>query len=193
MPIARYTRFVVFGKHFLWVMTALVVALLVWIATGNSGDSGRRMVFTNMPAQMNILQNVMENPRYQGLTTHGEPYTVLSNKGTQIDDDTIALDVVRAEVAQRDGTWIALNAKNGVLNIKNKHLELTGGVNVFYNNGYELRTDHAFVDIAEGAAYGDSYVEGQGPSGTLQADQFEVLKRGQVIRFSGSVKMKLYL
>lgn len=189
-PVVRYTRFVLFGKHFLWVAALAIVAILVWIAMGG-GDDGKRIVFTNA-VQSVALQNIMENPRYQGLTARGEPYTVISNRGTQLDADTIALDVVRAELFQKNGDWVALNSKDGLLNVKAKKLELTGGVNIFYNDGYEMRTDHARVDIAEGTAYGDSHVEGQGPTGTLQADSFAISQRGQVIRFNGSVKMTLY-
>ena len=63
---------------------------------------------------------------------------------------------------------------------------------MFYDGGYEFRSDYAQVDIKEGAAYGDSPVEGQGPMGTLTADSFNITERGKVIRFNGSVKMTLY-
>ena len=32
MSVARYTRFVIFGKHFLWVMLALLLCAGTWVA-----------------------------------------------------------------------------------------------------------------------------------------------------------------
>ncbi len=93
---------------------------------------------------------------------------------------------------QNSGTWIGLNAGSGELNTKTRKLRLNDGVSLFYDGGYEMRGDHAFVDIAAGTAYGDTPVEGQAPGGTLQADRFEVMDNGKVIRFNGSVRMKLY-
>lgn len=191
--IVRYTRFVIFGKHFLWALVAFIMALLVWIASDNTGSDSRRIVFTNLPQQTAIdAQNVMMKPRYQGLDAHNQPYTVVADKATQVDANTIAMENIRADMVQNDGRWIALNAKAGVLNSQTRQLDLTGSVNLFYEGGYEMRTDHAHVDIPKGSAYGDSHVEGQGPVGTLEADSFQVHDRGQVIQFEGAVKVRLY-
>lgn len=190
-PVARYTRFVVFSRRFLWVLVAGIIGLVFWIATDNSGSAGKRVVFTNLP-QTEILQNIMLNPRYQGLDDQNQPYTVIADKAVQLDENNVSLDNIRAEITQKDGTWVALNSKAGEMNIDTKQLQLTGGVDLFSDSGYEMRTDHAHVDIEQGSAYGDAHVEGQGPAGTLQADSFKVFERGQVIRFNGSVKVRVY-
>jgi lipopolysaccharide export system protein LptC len=191
MSLSSYTRFVLFGKHALWVLAALLVMGLIWIANYNSGKNGARLVFTNLP-QTEILQNLMINPRYQGLDARNQPYTVIADKATQIDEEHVALDNIRAEIAQHDGTWIALNAKTGSFGVNDKKLQLTGGVEVFSGNGYEMRTDHAYVDIGQGSAYGDAMIQGQGAVGTLQANNFKAEDRGQVIRFKGDVKVRVY-
>src|SRR5689334_21541212 len=113
MSVARYTRFVVFGKHFLWVMLALMLLLVGWIANYNSEEGSRRIVFTNASQAPEALQNIMENPRYQGLDAHNQPYNILADRATQVDENHLALDNVRAEITQHDGTWIALNSKTG--------------------------------------------------------------------------------
>ncbi len=192
-PVVRYTRFVIFGKHFLWVLIAAIVAIVVWIAADNTGGDSKRIVFTNLPQQaITGTQNVMLKPHYQGLDAHNQPYTVIADRATQVDADTISMDNIRADMTQQNGKWVALNAKAGVLNTQTKQLDLTGGVDLFYEGGYEMRTDHAHVDIPAGAAYGDAHVEGQGPAGTLEADSFHVAENGRTIRFDGSVKMRLY-
>jgi lipopolysaccharide export system protein LptC len=192
MAVAHYTRFVIFGKHFLWVALALLLAMVAWIATYNSEEGNKRIVFTSAATPVENLENIMESPRYQGLDAHNQPYNILADRATQVDQDHLTLENVRAEITQSDGTWIALNAKNGAIDVPKKQLQLTDGVEMFSDSGYTMRTDHAQVDIGQGSAYGDSHVEGQGPVGTLTAESFEAEDRGQSIKFKGKVKVRIY-
>jgi len=191
MTVARYTRFVALSKHFLWILVALVVGLVVWIASDNTGDNKARIVFTNI-AKSAALQNIMAKPHYQGVDAHNRPYTIIAETATQLDKDNIALVNIHADMEVRSGVWVALNSGTGKLNMQTKQLVLHDGVDLFYNDGYEFRTDHANVDIAKGTAYADSHIEGQGPLGTLKADSFSASDHGQVLHFVGSVKMEIY-
>lgn len=191
MSLAGYTRFVALSKHSLWILVAVIVALVIWIAEDNNGESGARLVFSNVPKTV-AMQNIMANPNYQGMDARNNPYTILADKATQLDTDNVALVNVRADMRLADGTWVALNSGTGHLNLKTKQLELHDGVNVFYEGGYEFRSDQAHVDIQEGSAYGNSPVEGQGPAGTLNSNSFSVQNHGQSVRFNGSVRMTLY-
>lgn len=191
-PVARYTRFVIYGRNFLWVLIALVIAAIFWSASGsNSGDDKSRLVFTNVQKSEN-LQNEMQKPHYQGLDAKNNPYTVMADKAIQKDKDTVVLVSIRADMQQDKGSWLALNAGTGELNLVSKQLLLMDGVDMFYEGGYEFETPHAQVDIKEGTAYGDAKVVGRGPMGTLKANSFEVENRGAIIRFNGSVRLKIY-
>jgi lipopolysaccharide export system protein LptC len=189
--VLRYTLWVRFSKIFLWLLAAGIITIVVWIGSGNNADNGGRMVFTNVP-KSEPLQSVMKKPFYQGVDAHNRPYNVSADSGTQQDKDTILLNTINAEMTGDNNAWIALNAGSGVLKMTNKQLELKGGVEIFYDGGYQFRTEFAHVDIANGSASGDAPVEGQGPAGTLQAKSFAILERGNVIRFNGSIKMVLY-
>jgi lipopolysaccharide export system protein LptC len=191
MSVAAYTRFVRLGKHTLWILIAVVVAVIVWISSNSNGEDGSRLVFSNIP-QGAVTENVMIKPRYQGLDEKNQPYTVVADNAVQKDADTVELKNIRADMMQNTGTWIGLNAGAGELNMKTRKMLLSGGVSLFYDGGYEMRSDHARVDIGEGHAFGDAPVEGQAPGGTITADRFEVVDNGKVIRFNGSVRMKLY-
>ena len=188
--IARYTRFVALFKHSLWVLVA-VIGVLVWIAEDNSGENGARIVLSNVPKTGN-LQNIMVKPHYQGIDAHDRPFTVIADKATQLDANNVSMVNVHADMTMASGAWVALNSGTGLLNLQTKQLELHDGVDMFYEGGYEFRSDHAHVDIQQGSAYGDAPVEGQGPPGTLDADSFSISDHGQVIHFNGSVRMKLY-
>ncbi len=185
-----HTRVVVASRWSLWVLVGLIVGIIVWIASGNGRDKSR-LVFSNI-SKNEELQNVMEQPRYQGMDEKNQPYTVIADKAVQKDEETIVLHNIRADMNQKEGKWLALNAGEGELDMKSKKMQLYNGVSMFYDGGYEFHTDHAQVDIHGGSAYGDAPVEGQGPTGTLEADGFSVADHAKVIRFNGSVRMKLY-
>ncbi len=191
-PHAHYTRFVSLSKRFLWLLVAALVAAIIWVGSDSSSENSARVVFSNMSKTSAILQNIMANPHYQGVDGNNRPYTVMADKAIQLDKDNVSLTNIRADIAMEKGVWIALNAGQGKLNLLTKQLELTSGVDVFYDNGYEFRTDHVNVDIQKGSAYGDASVEGQGPMGTLKAKGFSVAEHGKSIRFNDSVRIKLY-
>jgi len=188
-PVARYTCFVAVSKRFLVLLVIGAVAVVVWMASDNS-ESGR-LVFSGV--QNNLpLENIMMKPHYQGVDAQGQPYTVTADTATQKDAQTVLMKFIRADVTLKGGEWIAMDAGVGELNTTTKQLELTQRVNLFYEGGYEFRTERAHVDIDAGTVKGDMPIEGQGPAGTLKADSFELVDRGQVIRFNGSVITTLY-
>ncbi len=189
--MAKYTRLVLLGKNLLWGLAAGIIALVVWIASNNNADNGGRMVFTNVPKAAD-MQNIMQKPRYHGVDVHNRPYTIDADSALQKDKDTVVLQNVSADMTGDNNAWIALKSGSGELNMTTKEMELLQGVEVFYEGGYQFRTDHAHVDIGKGSVAGDSHIEGQGAAGTIEANSFTITERGNIINFNGSVRMLLY-
>ena len=71
----------------------------------------------------------------------------------------------KVDVMMQNGSWAAITAKDGFYNHKRQLLELTGGVNLFHDTGYEFRTKNTVVDLRAGDARGVDPIEGQGPLG----------------------------
>ncbi len=90
------------------------------------------------------------------------------------------------------GSWIALAADTGTFYKSNQILELSDGVNLFHDSGYEFRTRKAEIDLGKGSAHGKYPVSGQGPFGTLAASGFEILERGKRIIFTGKATLLFY-
>ncbi len=190
-PLTRYTKFVSLGKNVLWLLIAIIIGTIIWIASSDRGEQGSRLVFTNDQQAIEV-ENKMIKPHYQGLDERNNPYTVFADSALQKDENTVILKTVSADMQQEDGTWLALKSGSGELKIEEEKVFLTDHVNMFYEGGYEFESDYAHVDIGKGTAYGDSPIQGQGPIGTLKANRFEVEDRGKIIRFNGSVRLKLY-
>ena len=190
-PSSGHSRRVTYGKRFLLGLIVGVVVVIAWSSSNNTGSDKSRVVFSNVQLSEN-LETEMIRPHYQGLDSKNNPYTVTADKAVQKNSNVVVLTNVSADMLQADGRWLALNAGTGEMNTKTNSMLLTDGVSVFYEGGYEFRTDYAQVDITQGTAYGDAAVQGQGPVGTLQAEGFIIEQRGAVIRFNKSVRMKLY-
>lgn len=190
-PVVGYTRFVRLGRGFLWFMIMLVIGILIYTASDNATSDGARLVFSQIK-QMGDIQNVMKNPFYHGFDKNNLPFSVQAEEAVQKDADTVVMKNLKADMSTKDSKWVALHAGAGEMKNAAKLLTLTKNVDMFYDGGYEFRTDRAFVDINKGAASGDRPVEGQGPMGTLNADRFSVTNRGENIRFDGNVKVMIY-
>jgi lipopolysaccharide export system protein LptC len=188
---AQGTRAVIMGRNLLWGMIALVLAILVYTASDGNISDGARLVFSKIK-QVEDLQNVMKNPDYRGLDKNNLPYSITADHATQKDATTVILSNIKADMQTRDKKWVALHAGAGEFSTTNKILTLTKNVDMFYDGGYEFRSEHAVVDVEKGSASGDAAVQAQSPMGTLTADSFTVSGRGEMIRFDGNVKVVLY-
>ncbi len=189
--LAGYTRMVLLGRGMLWLMIALVIALIFYTAGDEKANNGARIVFSKIK-EMGDIQNIMKKPHYHGLDEDNLPYTVTADQAIQQDADTVLLTNIKADMENKDHKWLALHAGEGVMKIEAKQLTLTKDVDMFYDGGYEFRSNRAFIDIGKGSAHGNLPITGQGPMGTLNANSFSVLDRGSVIYFEGAVKVVIY-
>jgi lipopolysaccharide export system protein LptC len=135
----------------------------------------------------------MLNARYDGVDAHRRPYTVTADMATQSkqDEDLIDLELPKADMTMEGGAWLALNARAGQYRRAGEALDLSGGVSLFHDRGFELRSESAHIDLDAGTAEGAQPVEGQGIFGTVDAEGFRVLDRGQTILFTGKSRLIL--
>lgn len=135
----------------------------------------------------------MIRPRFDGLDKKGQPYTLTAERANQLDEDgdLVFLVLPAADVTLTDGRWVAVAAQGGRYFRHSERLELEGQVNLFHDDGYELRTSAAEVDFATGEINSDVAVAGQGPRGEMQAQGLEVSDDGRVINLKGRSKVLL--
>jgi lipopolysaccharide export system protein LptC len=104
----------------------------------------------------------------------------------------IDLAFPKADITLRSGVWLALSAETGLFNRKQQVLNLRGGVTLFHDMGYELRTPSADIFMKRGIASGDQPVTGQGPIGTIRSAGFRILDGGKRVLFTGKSRLVLY-
>lgn len=181
------------GKKGLLGLAVLLGITIIAVASFNTGENSSRVVLSGAEEKKGTTPPIMVNPRYYGVDSKNRPFTVTASNALQNKDGTVVIEQVSADMLVKEQSWLALTAAHGLISKNGDEIELTGSVNMFYEGGYEFRSDYAKVLTNEGRAFGNLPVEGQGPSGTLQADSFDVTDNGQFLHFRKNVRVTLYL
>jgi lipopolysaccharide export system protein LptC len=174
------------------VALGLATLVLIWPQL-NPLDQRFRLV----PVQVTIedLENLrMLQPRYVGVDEQSQPFTIIADQASQPKGSSEATDLVapQGDIQLNQGAWLAMSADRGVYNQADKTLDLTGGVQLFHDGGYEISTEAARIDLDKGFASGDTAVRGQGPNSLLEGEGFRIHDRGQKVEVVGPARVVLY-
>jgi lipopolysaccharide export system protein LptC len=169
---------------------AVLAAVLVY-ALQPRQESRQRVAMTF--ERLGIVNDdlAMMKPRLTGADDEGDPYVVTAEEAIQDKQDShrATLKSVEGDVTLKDGTWLTTLAPTGVLDARSRHLALNGAVSVYSDNGYEIHTTAANVDMRRAVIAGNKEVSGQGPTGTFRADRFRIDRKARVIFLYGNVHM----
>jgi hypothetical protein len=194
--VRRYSRFVLIMKRILPLAAIALVAAVVAYSLQSRQPNQAQIALTFQ--QLGIVNNdlAMLKPRLTGTDSSGNPFVVTADKARQYTHDAsrALLDNVEADLTLRDGNWFSATAPQGMLNAPHpagaqcakttcaasQTLELWGPIAIYSDNGYEVHTTYAHVDMGNGIVRSPRYVRGQGPMGSFYADSF-------VFRFQGHV------
>lgn len=189
----RYSRFVTLAKVVLpAAAVTLVAAVMIWPQL-QTRDGGFSLGFADL--RIGDAERLrMVNPRYTGLDQNNLPYELTAEAANQDSPkaDDIGLEKPKADITLSDGTWIAIEAPLGNYGQKTQMLDLTGGVNLFHDSGYEFTSPSARIDLSKGVAEGSERIVGHGPFGDAEGEGFRLLDKGKTIIFTGKSKMVLY-
>lgn len=172
----------------------LTAAVVVWPLIWGQENGARHGVLVASGEDVDRMR--MLAPSYAGLDEKAQPFTVTAEEMVQADPDVPRIDLVepKADILMGDGTWAFVNAETGVYDQMGQLLELRSAVNLFHDQGYELRTEAASFDLVAGDAFGTAPVEGQGPFGTMAADGgFQLLDRGARVMLLGRSRVTIRL
>lgn len=188
----RYSRFVGLMKVVLpAVAAALLGLLIVWPRLSPQRQAST--VSLSQPDAARVDNLSVRNPKYYGTDEKNLPFTVTADVATQLDPNNmvVTLEKPAADLVRGDGTGMVIDANIGFYRQKDDTLDLMGHVDLYRDDGYELHTESARVEIAKGAASGDQPISGQGPAGTLSGEGFTSTDRGRTIVFTGKSKAVL--
>lgn len=186
------TARVKWSKRLLLLIAALVLLLLLLLPMLDDKQLAIKFALEGVPEQEVVRQPIMQNPVFQGVDEHMQPYTVLAKHALQQDDDTILLQTVEADLTMNNGSWMRVTSKQATFKLRSQVLYLDGDVTLFHDAGYESYTDAIQIDMQHGTATGDSPIKAQSTLGLLNANSFSVQDNGNIWLFKGAVSLTLY-
>lgn len=189
--LVRYSRFVTLMKRLLPAMAAAILGLLVvWpkLQVASFSVSGLPRLNTKNVDTLSML-----NPHYYGTDEKNLPFTITADVATQTDPQNLVVSLEKpvADLTQKGGSSTVISSDVGFFRQKDEILDLLGHVDLYQDNGYEVHTESARMQVAQGNATGDQPTRGQGPTGTIEGEGFRLWDRGKVIVFTGKAKAVL--
>ena len=188
----RYSRFVVLMKRILALGAFLTIAAVLAFFFVQRMPRQLEMSYERMGRVQNDL--TMMKPRLAGSDSRGNPYVITADRAVQDahNPKKATLQNLEADLTLDKGNWINARAKAGMVDMTTGQLELYNGIDVFTANGYELHSNSASANMRQSVIHGHEAVTGQGPDGTLRADEFHADRNTDILTLSGHVQMTLF-
>ena len=190
----RYSGFVGLMRYLLPTMAAALLGLVVAWPLVSGGQEGVHVPLIEDPDVDGRL--TMVNASYRGTDAKNRPFAVRGAEAFQPENDSpiVHLSGIEADIYgdQTRSSMMALTANEGLYQRDAEQLDLSGDVTVRSDAGHEFRTSKAHIDLPAGIARGDEPVSGKGPHGLLDAGNFALLDRGEIMTFGGRVRMTLF-
>jgi len=187
----RYSRFVTVMKRALPTAAGALIAIVIVFALLPRQSDKLSIAYERMGHIDNDL--AMLKPRLTGSDQAGNPFVITAEAAIQQGANArrVALRKVEADMTLEKNRWLNASATAGMVDMDKSALTLTGGIAMYSDDGYELHTERANVDLKKGIFHGPGRVTGQGPMGTLQADTFELDRISKQISLHGHVHMMI--
>ena len=192
MEALRYSRFVVLMKRLLALGAFLTIAAVLAFFFVQRMPRQLQMSYERVGRVKNDL--TMMKPRLAGSDSKGNPYVITADRAVQDVNNPkkATLQNLEADISLDKGDWINARAKAGFVDMSTGQLELYNGIDVFTARGYELHSNSASANLKQNMIHGHETVTGQGPDGTLRADQFHADRDTGILTLTGHVQMRLF-
>jgi lipopolysaccharide export system protein LptC len=188
MEALRYTQFVGVMKRALPAAAfAIIAAVLAFFFVARQ-PSKLSMIYE----KIGVLQNdlAMTKPRLTGTDGKGNPFVITAEAAIQDPKNPkkARLEKLEADLQLDNHGWVNAEAAGGFVDMAAGTLELNGGISLYSDAGYELHTSAASVDLNHGVVHGHNEVTGQGPSGSMRADEFHFDRANNHLLLQGHVQ-----
>ena len=187
----RYSRFVTVMKRALPLAAGILIAVVVVYAMLPRQSDKLSFAYERLGKIENDL--AMIKPKLTGADRKGHPFVITADAAIQqaANVHRATLMNVEADLTLDKGRWLSATAGKGFVDMDKGSLALSNGIAVYSDDGYELHTASANVDLKQGLFRGSVEVTGHGPAGTLRADSFEIDKNTSQIVLIGHVHMMI--
>ncbi|HJS85765.1 MAG TPA: LPS export ABC transporter periplasmic protein LptC [Acetobacteraceae bacterium] len=167
-------------------LPALALTLLATLAVWPEwqGEVGRARAAAQSLAK--VQGAIIKGARYRSIDERGRPYTLTASTARQAGENRLDLTDPKGDIILQNGTWLMLQARQGVYRRPDNALDLSHDVTLYRDDGTTMITASAALDLKNGAAAGAEPVHAEGPFGRLDAaGGFTATDKGEQIFFAG--------
>jgi len=188
----RYSRFVHLMKRVLSLGAFLIIAAVLAFFFVQRQPRQLAMSYEKLGRIENDL--AMVKPRLTGADAKGNPFVITADTAVQDSRNAkkASLKNLEADLSMDKNGWINARARAGMVDMAAGELELTGGIDVFTDTGYELHSQSASMNLKQSVVHGLQPVTGRGPDGAFRANGFHADRNTNLLTLSGNVQMTLH-
>jgi len=190
--VVKYSKIIAALRIVLPSLAVFLIALVVLLPQFRGEDE--RFLVDIVPSENSDSDSLsLVNARYFGTDEQGQPFSLTARavRELQGSETDVRLTSPKADISLNNGTWLVVSASDGIYDRSIEVLNLTGEVSLFQDQGYEIHTNTADVDLREGSAEGEELVHGQGAFGQLESHGFKLEDKGEKILFKGPARLIL--
>jgi len=190
--VSKYSKIIATLRIVLPSLALFLIALVVLLPQFRGEDE--RFIVDIGPSEESDSDSLsLVNARYFGTDEQGQPFSLTAKvvQELQGSETDVRLTSPKADISLNNGTWLVVGASDGIYDRSIDVLNLTGEVSLFQDQGFEIHTSTAEVDLKEGSAEGEEPVHGQGTFGQLESHGFRLEDKGKKILFKGPARLIL--
>ncbi len=118
-----------------------------------------------------IAKNELLNPKFESADKKKQPYKITADRALQgeTNKDLIMLDKPVGLITMEDGIKVTMRSETGAYRQDTERFFLQGDVHLQHEQGYELKSEEAHVDLQKNYAWSEKDVRGEGPDLSIDA------------------------
>lgn len=135
------------------------------------------IIDTNLPE---IQDKRMIQPHFVSTDGKGQPFHLNAEWAKQKTEHFSDLLSPQGSLSMIEGETFNVTSKKGVYDSQNKILTLEDNVTLTSSDGYNIKTEKAYLTLDNKIIEGNHYIEGKGPAGEIMGEKgFKVETRPQ--------------
>ena len=157
------------------------------------GRTVKQTSVNQLDYEFNILDNeqLVINPKFMGLDKKERPFQIFASHAKTINSNNsfYELNEPKGTINDFDGSKIIIESKKGEFDKNKQKVHLFKDVKLINSNGFNFKTQSAYIDLTSNDVFGNKKIIGQNDQGKIFAEGFKITEQGNKIIFIGKTNL----